>query len=148
MGRRKLKQIYVPYYKWECYKNGMYLKGDKNSLNTAIKFMNDVNSFSKAMSDVTRLWRFTMKNHLTNPNINKKAFLGQCAVFYKKQISESVTKKAWKMLSENKKIEANNAAKLHIKNWEKWYTKRLINTYQYGRKDATIKGCQTKLRLE
>jgi hypothetical protein len=148
LGSRSLKQVYIPYNKWECYKNGMYLRGDKNSLNTAVDFMNDIDSFSKSMSDVIYLWKFTMKNHLTNSSINKKAFLGQCAVFYKKQIPESITKKAWKLLSDSKKIEANNIAKLHIKNWEKWYKTRLLNTYQHGKKDVIKKGYQTKLHLE
>lgn len=37
-----------------------------------------------------------MKNFLTNSSINRKAYLGHCAVFYKLQIPEYIVRISWK----------------------------------------------------
>ena len=68
----------------------MWSKVDKitesKMLETAIEFTGNHTLYGNAMRDVVYKWNNTMKNHLTNPSINRRAFLGHCAVFYKLQI--------------------------------------------------------------
>lgn len=62
MGRRnELKQIYIPYWDWECYRAGMWSKVDKvteiEMIDIATKFTGDHIQYGKAMSDVVFSWK-------------------------------------------------------------------------------------------
>ena len=146
-----MKQVYVPYWKWECYKSGMWLKVDKitesKMLDEAIEFTGNHILYGSAMSEVLKLWVNTMKHHLTNKSINRRAFLGHCAVFYKKQIPEYIVRMAWKHLDSNQRLLADLQAEKHIKQWELEYMRKSINTSQCGRIDVIKMGYQTKLHL-
>ena len=153
MGRRsRIKQAYVPYWKWECYKSGMWFKVDKiteeEMLQKAIEFTGDHILYGAAMKEVVYLWNNTMKNHLTNQSINRRAFLGHCAVFYKLQIPEYIVRKAWKELTEEQRILADNVAEKTINEWELWYIRKLENTLSFGKKDVIKTGFQMKLQLD
>lgn len=111
-GRRivKIKQQYIPYWEWEDWINGMWNKGDESRLQEAIEFTGDHAKYGAAMKEVVEAWPRTMLNSLTNPSINKRAFLGHCAVSYKLGIQESITRMAWKELTDQQRIAADNAA--------------------------------------
>jgi len=147
-----MKQVYIPYYKWECYKNGMWFKVDKSTeikmLELAIKFIGNYLQYGKAMSEVVYIWENTMKNHLTNKSINRRAFLGHCAVFYKHQIPEYIVRKAWKHLTNKQQALADNVAEKTIKEWEIWYIAKLNNILKNGNKNVTQKEYQMKLQLD
>ena len=115
-----MKQVYIPYWKWECYKNGMWNKVDKKTesimLETAIKFTGNHILYGKSMRNVVFKWFNTMENNLTNKSINRRAFLGHCAVFYKHQIPEYIVRKAWKELNnEDERIFRNKGLLCRIK---------------------------------
>ena len=146
-----MKQVYIKYSKWECYKNGMWSKVSKSvedeMLKSAIEFTSDHILYGNAMNEVIYKWDNTMVNHLTNKSINRRAFLGHCAVYYKIQIPEYIVRKAWKFLTDEQRILADNEAEKAIKNWEIWYTRKLENTLKLGKKDVTTKEYQMKLLL-
>ena len=106
----KIKQQYIPYWEWEDWINGMWNKGDESRLQEAIEFTGDHAKYGAAMKEVVEAWPRTMLNSLTNPSINKRAFLGHCAVSYKLGIQESITRMAWKELTDQQRIAADNAA--------------------------------------
>ena len=114
-----MEQIYKPYWEWECYKNGMYRDDTDSDIKKAVQFMKQTNLFSEAMRKVIKEWPNTMINHLSNENINKNAFVGQCACCYWIGVPEKATKKAWWILSEEKRRLANKEAYRHITNWIK-----------------------------
>ena len=145
-----LKQIFIPYWKWECYKNNMY---NKICINDEIikekicyDFMNNTKEFSFYMEKVIFSWKNTMKHHLSNKNINRKAFVGQCACYYHLQIPEYITRKIWKKLNKKKFILANNEAIKNIKKWE--YNQKLKITYNCGSQDVIKMGYQMKLQFK
>ena len=146
-----MKNVYVPYWKWECYKNGMWnkvnIKDEIKMLDLSIEFMRDHILYGKAMKDVVFKWENTMENHLTNKSINRRAFLGQCAVFYRHQIPEYIVRKGWKHLTNKQQILADNIAEQTIKEWELWYTRKLMITLKCGKKDVTQMEYQMKLLL-
>lgn len=117
-------------------------------LKAAIEFTSNHTIYGKAMGEVAYLWKNTMENHLTNMLINRKAFIGHCAVFYKLQIPEYIVRMAWKSLTDRQRYLANYAAEQTIKEWELWYMKKLQNTSIHGKKDVTQKEYQTKLQLD
>jgi hypothetical protein len=144
-----IKQKFIPYWNWECYKSGMWLKVDKitesEMLGEAIKFTSDHILYGRAMSEVIFKWVNSMDNFLTNKSINRKAYLGHCAVFYKKQIPEYIVRKAWKHLSDNQRVLANLEAEKNINKWMLIQKKELMNTSQDGRADVTKMGYQMRL---
>tara|TARA_R110002074_G_scaffold168660_2_gene330105 strand:- start:1059 stop:1502 length:444 start_codon:yes stop_codon:yes gene_type:complete len=146
-----MKQVYLPYWKWECYNSGMWnkvsLAQENEMLKLAIEFTGNHVLYGNSMKEVVYLWENTMVNNLTNLSINRKAFLGQCAVFLKHQIPEYIVRKAWKSLSIKQQILADNVAQQTIKEWELWYKRKLANTLSCGKKDVIKMGYQMRLHL-
>ncbi len=141
MGRRIIiTQAYLPYWTWECYNSGMWDKVGKDLepelFSKALKFTSNHIEYGKAMMEVKDVWVNSCVNFLTNQSINRKAYIGHCAVFYKLQVPEYIVRKAWKHLTETQQIKANNEAKKAIKEWEKGYMKKLKNTSKLGSKDV------------
>ena len=129
----------------------MWSKVDKiteaKMLKTAIEVTGDHASYGKAMNQVIYKWKNTMKNNLTNQSINRRAFLGHCAVFYKLQIPEYIVRSAWKHLTDEQRRLADIQAENNIKEWELWYMRKLINTSKNGRNAVTKKEYQMKLHF-
>jgi len=144
-----MKQVYKPYWKWECYKNGMWNKVDKitekEMLEAAIKFTGNHILYGEQMRKVIYKWSNTIENHLTNKSINRRAFLGHCAVYYKLQIPEYIVRSAWKQLTDKQRILADNEAEKTIKEWELWYMRKLINISMNGKNAVTQMEYQMKL---
>lgn len=121
-----MKRIYIPYWDWEDWINGMWSKSDNeyDLLQRAIEFTGDHVAYGNAMKEVLVAWPNTMLNSLTNTSINRKAFLGHCAVCYKLKIPEYITRDAWHRLTEQQRVEANLQAENHIKNWVNEYERK------------------------
>ena len=117
-------------------------------LKKAIEFTGNHILYGQAMGKVIYSWNNTMKNHLTNISMNRRAFLGHCAVCYELQIPEYLVRNAWKYLDDEQRRLADLQAEKHIKDWELWYMKELKNTLNYGKNGATKMGFQTKLLLK
>jgi len=123
-----LYRVYHPYWDWECYVNGMWRRVDKSEyskmLNDAIAFTGDHLKYGEAMQKVVLEWPKTMEHHLTNPSINKKAFIGHCAVCYKLSIPEYIVRDAWKRLTDRQRLLANLEADRSYKIWINEYKKK------------------------
>lgn len=115
------KRVYVPYWKWEDFNSGMWRKIPKDKegkfLKRSIEFTGDHIKYGSAMKEVIVLWKFTMLNSLTNTSINRRAFLGHCAVQYKINCPEYITRLAWKHLNEEQRFLADKVAQETIDNW-------------------------------
>jgi hypothetical protein len=143
---KEINQVYIPYYKWEDYKNGMWNRNVDNEndlLKKAIYFTGDHKKYGESMNIVVKLWVNTMANSLTNPSINHKAFVGHCAVSYQLSIPEYITRKAWKYLNQKQRDLADWEAEKAIRKWRVLY----LNTLKLGKKDV-IKNYQMKLQLK
>lgn len=137
-----MKQIWVPYWDWEDWINGMWGEAIPGQLEQAIAFTSDHVQYGQAMQDVIIAWPRTMLNSLTNTSINQRAFLGHCAVSYRLQIPESVTRQAWKELTDDQRISADHVAQQTIDEWKRKYE----STYAPGSSDVTQMDCPTKRR--
>lgn len=92
-------------------------------LNVAIKFTGDHKRYGAAMDRVIKEWPITCEHNLTDNSINKKAFIGHCAVCLELGIPEYITRMAWGNLNEQQQILANKEAERAIKQWELNYNK-------------------------
>ncbi len=120
---RKLKQQWVPYTEWEDWLNGMWGKASANDepkmLQHAIEFTGDHEKYGDAMGAVIHAWPRTMLNSLTNTSINRRAFLGHCAVTFATGIPEYITRMAWKQLTNEQRELADAQAQKHINEYER-----------------------------
>lgn len=114
-----MKQQYIPYWEWEDWINGMWAKGSPDQLQKAIDFTGDHIRYGQAMGEVIEAWPRTMSNSLTNKSINRRAFLGYCAVCFKLGIPESITRQAWFMLTDQQRFDADAVAEKYIKSYER-----------------------------
>ena len=96
----------------------MWGKYDERRLNEAIEFTGDCHKYGEAMGQVIEVWPRTMLNSLTNTSINRRAFLGHCAVCFKLGITESTTRAAWKLLTDQQRFDADAIAEKHIRHYE------------------------------
>lgn len=119
--QKKIKQVYVPYWEWEDWINGMWRKlkqeDEPLQLQKAIEFTGDWNRYGEAMQNVINAWPRTMLNSLTNPSINKRAFLGHCAVQFAIGIPEYITRLAWRELTDQQRFDADAVAQRTIDEW-------------------------------
>jgi len=132
MGSRRgnLKQVFIPYYEWEDWLNGMWARGNESQLHQAIEFTGSWRVYGEAMEEVIEAWPRTMLNSLTNVSINRRAFLGHCAVCFKLQIPESITRQAWGLLTDQQRFDADAIAEKHIKHWEYEYKRSITQLHK------------------
>lgn len=148
-----MKQVYIPYYKWECFKSGMWNKVKNKKieielLDKAVLFTGNHILYGEAMRKSIGLWKYSMLNFLSNKSMNRKAYLGHCAVFVEKQIPEYIVRMAWKKLTKKQRELADLEAEKYIKEWELHYMKKSMITLKLGKKDVIQKGFQMKLQLK
>ena len=121
----KIKQVYIPYWEWEDYLAGMWGKDDR--VQEAVDFTGNHILYGNAMKEVIQAWPKTMLNSLTNPSINKRAFLGHCAVCYKTGICESTTRAAWRLLTDQQRKDADKVAQETINEWLHDYRNKQVH---------------------
>ena len=129
-----IKQVYIPYWEWEDYINGMWRRvkkcDEQEIIDKCIIFTGNHILYGLAMSEVIEAWPRTMLHNLSNKNINRKAFLGHCAVQYKLNIPEYITRIAWGQLTEEQRFLANNEALKNIKHWENEFQRKNKQLYK------------------
>lgn len=122
-------RVYVPYWEWEDWKAGMWRKVSDEEysklLVDAIEFTGDWIRYGSAMREVIFAWDRTMLNSLTNPSMNRRAFVGHCAVQYEIGIPEYITRAAWGRLTDRQRKEANLQADKAIKLWHETRNREL-----------------------
>lgn len=131
---RKIKQIFHPYWLWEDFQNGMYEQPSKIRITTGeseeqrlekvIECLGNAEKCELYMRKVIKEWKFACENHLTNPALNKIAWLGQAACCMYAGITEAETKRAWHLLTEQQRDEANDIAEQVYYDWRYEYVKK------------------------
>lgn len=118
-------RIYKPYHLWEDWLNGMWRQVDSEQydsyLKWAIYFTGDHVKYGESMGLVIKEWKNTMLHNLTNQSMNKRAFLGHCACCFNSGCPEYIVRDAWKLLTEQQRINADAIAQKHIDNWMNEY---------------------------
>jgi hypothetical protein len=129
---RGIKQIFHPYSKWECGKNGMWedVLGTKSEkmIELAVKFTSNHILYGEAMRKVIYTWKYSCENFLTDKNINRKAWLGHAACSLELNLPENIVRIAWKQLTDDQREKANLQAEKYIKEWEQNHLYKLQTT--------------------
>lgn len=115
------KRVFHPYTLWEDYPSGFYNNctgADKDvMLARSIEMFNDSALTKKYMSKVIETWKYSCEQNLTNPSMNKIAYIGQGACCLYAGVPSTVTMEAWSHLTDKVKERSNNLAKEVISKW-------------------------------
>lgn len=118
-----MKRIWHPFYLWEEVGAGMwetaYGEDAKRLLSEAVTFTRNAALYGSFMIRVVAEWRYSCEHHLTDENINRKAWVGHAATALAIGCPEYLTRSAWGQLSQKQQDDANAQAQNAIDTWVK-----------------------------
>jgi hypothetical protein len=120
----KEKRIYHTWDKWECYKAGFYENQPPKGLSKEeceIKYKNllsDLDEFEDCLKKIIKEWKYSCEHYLSNPNMNRIAWLGQAALAYKYNIP-ACFRGGYNLLTEEQKLAADKMALKYLNIWRK-----------------------------
>lgn len=119
--QRRIDQVWRDFREWEEISHNMWgeVLDAKYALEQAIAFTSDHKLYGSYMNRVVLEWPVSCENALTDPHLNRKAWLGHAAVALALNIPEDITRKAWGFLTDEQKFLANNEAERNIAIWER-----------------------------
>ena len=129
-----MMRIFHPYWLWEDFNAGLYtLMGhwteqqEEEMVEKAKALLCDSQLFRKVALEVIAKWKHAAEVNLTNPSRNKQAWIGQASCCYHFGVPEYITKYAWRLMTPEQQLEANQVADSVIQVWEtKGYAKKIF----------------------
>lgn len=116
-----MKQIFHHYDLWEDYKYDFYNNCSGNikeeKIKKVIELFNSEELTRYYMSYIINNWKYSCEHNLTNPSINKIAYIGQCACAMYARVPNTVTMFAWNLLDEHVRSRANKIAQECLDLW-------------------------------
>jgi len=112
-------QYYSHYKKWEDYQNGLYsdFLDSEKGVSDAFYLLTNPDVFASVCDDLLLQWSVSTLVNMTNPNINKRAWIGQAACCFKYGVPEHLTRLAWSQMTTEQRFSANCVAESKIKQW-------------------------------
>tara|TARA_S200002703_G_scaffold91609_1_gene79081 strand:+ start:1128 stop:1532 length:405 start_codon:yes stop_codon:yes gene_type:complete len=122
MSKANYNQFYAPYWNWEDFNAGMYNDCSENLFKKMVKnsvsVLSDSEFFLKSALKMIESWQVSARVNLTNVNANRRAWIGQATCCYLYGCNEKSTRKAWSILTEAQRSEANKIADKLISHYE------------------------------
>jgi hypothetical protein len=114
-------RIYHDFRKWEEVAAGMWeiLPADqeKNILQKAVEFTGNADLYGSFMMRVIREWPVSCEQAFTNPSMNHLAWVGHAACCMAIGCPEYITRRAWGMLTQQQRDDANARALDSVRTW-------------------------------
>ncbi len=117
----KIKQIFHHFSKWEDYKHGFYdttCFNPKDEIYKSVSLLSNQKEFYKYAKMVIDQWVYSCEQNLTDPAMNKIAYIGQSACCMANKTPSFITRNAWSYINEEDQREANETAKKILKEWQ------------------------------
>ena len=118
-----MNRIYHPYWKWEDHKAGFYdnISGalKLELIQKGIEMFNSEKLTRENMFFIVDNWRFSCEHNLSNPSMNKIAYIGQGACCIYAGIPSTITMELWSMLTKEVQDRSNKIALEAIERWNK-----------------------------
>jgi len=116
-----MKRIYHTWDKWECYPAGFYESNMKDMSKAECEekyreLLSDDNMFSECLKSIIVEWKNSCEHYLSNPNMNRIAWLGQAALAYKYGIP-ACYRSGYNLLTQEEKSSADNVALKYLNEW-------------------------------
>ena len=116
-----IEQRFHHYEEWEDYQCGMYdelKEGRANRVELAQTLLSSQRICERWMREVKKRWRIACEQVFSNPQVNRKAWLGQAACCLYAGVKEDETREAWWLLTDGEREAANAIAETIISEWE------------------------------
>ena len=116
----KNKQIFHHFSKWEDYKKGFYdtvCEDAQEHIRKSVELLSNQEEFYKYASKVIKEWVFSCEHNLTDPSLNKIAYIGQSACCLANGTPAFITRNAWSYIDEFDQLAANETARKVLKEW-------------------------------
>jgi hypothetical protein len=114
-------RIYHPFTLWEDYKAGFYdnISGVNKEylMNKSIEMFKSAKLTRLYMMRVIDEWKYSCEHNLTNPAMNRIAYIGQGACCIYANVPSTITMEAWSKLTKEVQNRSNQIAKEVIKYW-------------------------------
>lgn len=83
-----MERVYHTWDKWECYPAGFYDSNKKGMTKAECEekyreLLSDCDLFGDCLSKIIIEWKNSCEHYLSNPNMNRIAWLGQAALAFK-----------------------------------------------------------------
>lgn len=116
-------RVFHPYENWEDFKHGMYrMPGTQDSTHSVVLskgLLQCPAQFYLVAFQMIQDWTIAAETNLSNRSRNRQAWIGQASCCFNHNASESQTKEAWWMLTDEQRQAANDVADEIIAVWEK-----------------------------
>lgn len=122
----KINQIFHHFSKWEDYKEGFYnstCEDVAEHIQKSVDLLSNQELFYNYAKEVVEKWIFSCEQNLTDPSLNKIAYIGQSACCIANGTPAFVTRNAWAYIEEENQKLANQTAKKVLHEWR--YTQSL-----------------------
>ena len=122
----QIKRIYHRWEKWECYPAGFFEENPPKGLTADdcqkkyAEFLSDLPRFRKAAYKVIDTWINSCEHNLTNPSMNRIAWIGQSAMCIETGIPAKY-RGGYNLLSEKQQKDADLVALEVINYWMFWH---------------------------
>lgn len=120
-----MNRIYHHYEAWEDYPAGFYDnisgKNKQEMIKSVIELFSAPEKTEKLMREVVLKWPNSCEHNLTNPAMNRVAYLGQAACCINAGVPCTVTMEAWNLVPKEYRDIADSIAEKIIKEWEVKY---------------------------
>jgi hypothetical protein len=116
------ERIQHTWEKWECYRAGFYENQPPEGMskedceNKYRELLMDTSLFGKCLYKIINEWKFSCEHYLTNPNMNRIAWLGQAALAYKYKIP-AIFRGGFNLLTDEEKQKADEKALEYLNKW-------------------------------
>ena len=117
----KINQIFHHFSKWEDYKAGFYNRScfnDKEHIEKSVKLLSNQKEFYSYAKRVIDEWVYSCEQNLTDPSLNKIAYIGQSACCLANGTPAFVTRNAWWFIDDKDKELANKTAMKILNEWK------------------------------
>lgn len=118
-----MKRIWHPYTLWEDWRSGMWRRvlpeEEGGFIEAAVQFTGDAVLYGSFMLRVTSEWPYSCEHNLTDVAMNRRAWVGHAAACMAIQCPEYLTRRAWWMLSQEQRDDADEQATAAIEAWHR-----------------------------
>jgi len=116
-----MTRIYHPWHLWEDHQHGFYdnMSGSEKEqkLRSVIEMFSQPDKTKEYMQKVVDEWRYSCEHNLSNPSLNRIAYLGQAACCLYAGVPSTVTMEAWSLLTKPQQNEADSIADVILQSW-------------------------------
>jgi len=120
----KINQVFHHYSKWEDYAAGFYgydFEDYQFKHEMSKELLGDEKQFREVALQMIESWEYSCEHNLTDPSVNKIAYIGQASCCFNHGSPSELTKKAWWEIPEEKRNKADSVAREVLRIWREKY---------------------------